>query len=97
MRQRRYSDMLGMNDVGLFLPDSEVIRVMWVTTGAACTELTTELWARAHIMELVHSPGIELAGIHASKAFWGMRCFDPIRGWLYIETRRKPRKVGKGA
>jgi hypothetical protein len=85
------------HDVACYLPDEDVIRVMWVNHGRACTELATELWARAHIMELVHSPGIELAGANASRAFWGMRSYDPIRGWLYIETRRKPRKVGKGA
>ena len=94
MRKRPHSTRLTLEEVRLFLPDCPVIAARWVVPGAAFTELRAAHWAHIHVLGLVSGQGIELSGPHASAAGWGLRSYQPGKGWVYFETRRG-RKKGK--
>lgn len=83
---------ISYDEARLFLPDSPVIEARWVLLGAAFTEIRAAHWAHIHVLGLLNTHGLELAGPGAAAVGWGIRSFDPQRGgWVYFETRR-PKK-----
>jgi len=83
---------ISYDEARLFLPDCPVVEARWVLPGAAFTEIKPARWAHIHVLGLLGSHGLELAGPGAAEAGWGLRSFDPQRGWIYFETRRAHRK-----
>jgi len=88
---RRYG-YLSFEEALVLLPDSPVINGRWVIAGAVFTEIRPVRWAHVHVMGLVTTYGLELAGPGASAGGWGVRSFHPHQGWIYFETRAHRRR-----
>lgn len=49
-------------------------------------------WEKSRIIERFKTNGVELAGFTARSMNHGLASFDEALGWLYVETRKNPKK-----
>jgi hypothetical protein len=97
-KPRAYSSIhrqLPIDEVTLRLCEGEILPVRWALHGLVITELCREWWARAEILRVVMTYGAEPAHPLADRSGFGIKCYVPRKGWMYLNTRTQKRRRGK--